>query len=271
MKPADILVVEDEARLRFFLRELLTREGHEVVTVESGESALIFLEDTEFDLALIDLKLRGMGGLEFLAALRRRAPDTVAIMLTGYASLETAVEALRHGACDYLFKPCKSDELCRSVGHALARRQELLRRRDWLRQYGGEREDFSAAASDEAGEATPSSSLEPSSDPPNSLTSGGLVVDRERHEIVLWGQRLDLSPTEFELLGYLYRASPRVVSAQELVREVQGYKNDIKEAHGIVRYHIYRMRRKVKASAGCVNLIRTVRGIGYAVNVDEVA
>ncbi|HRV96455.1 MAG TPA: response regulator, partial [Anaerolineae bacterium] len=110
--PARILVVDDEENIRSSLQEMLSLTGYNVIAVESGEAALKLIAGQEkFDLALIDIKLEGLTGIEVLAMLRRLTPETVVIILTANASLETAVEALRYGAHDYLFKPCKPTEL----------------------------------------------------------------------------------------------------------------------------------------------------------------
>ena len=119
-----ILIVDDEAAVRFFLEEALTRDGHQVVAVDSGEAALALIADQEYDLALLDLMMDEVGGMEVLTALSRRWPDTVVIVLTAHASLETAVEALRQGAHDYLFKPCETVELRESVRTGLLKRQQ---------------------------------------------------------------------------------------------------------------------------------------------------
>jgi DNA-binding response OmpR family regulator len=86
-----------------------------------------------------------------------------------------------------------------------------------------------------------------------------------RHVITLNGHLLELSPTEFDLLAYLISEAPRVVSAQELVREVQGHESEPWEARDIVRYHVYRIRRKMKAAAGRTDALCTVRGVGYTI------
>ncbi len=265
---AKVLVVDDEAGIRFFLEETLTRDGHQVATVESGEAALECIATQEFDLALIDLRLKGIGGMEVLTALRRQWPDTVVIMLTAYASLETAVEALRQGAHDYLFKPCKTVEIRESVRTGLLKRQQKLRQRDLVAQL-----ERSLTRSPEdihppvvrrppiPSPATP----EPVGEEARFLRHDGLIVDLMRHVITLDGHLLELSPTEFDLLAYLVSEAPRVVSPQELVREVQGYESEPWEARDMVRYHIYRIRRKVKATTGRTDLIQTVRGVGYTI------
>ena len=265
---ARILVVDDEVGVRFFLEEVLTRNGHQVVAVESGEAALECIATQEFDLALIDLMMKGIGGMEVLAALRRQSPDTGAIVLTAHASLETAVEALRQGAHDYLFKPCKTVELRESVRTGLLKRQRELRQRDLLGQL-----ERSLSSSLEEIRATvveqpvppPPAIAEPAAGQARFLERGGLIVDFMRHVITLDGHLLELSPTEFDLLAHLVSEAPRVISPQELVREVQGYESEPWEARDIVRYHVYRVRRKIKASTGRTDVIRTVRGVGYTI------
>lgn len=257
-----ILVVDDEAGIRFSLEEMLTRDGHRVVAVESGEAALGRIAGEHFDLALIDLKLKGIGGMEVLAALRRQSPDTAAIVLTAHASLETAVEALRQGAHDYLFKPCKTVELRESVHTGLRKRQRELRQRGLLRQL----ERYLNDSAEDTRASVPSDTTSgPVEEQARFLQRGGLIADLTRHVITLDGHLLELSPTEFELLAYLISEAPRVVPPQELVREAQGYECAPWEARDIVRYHVYRIRRKVKAATGPTDVIRTVRGVGYTI------
>ncbi len=126
---ADILVVDDDALVRSYLTKVLTHEGHKVLAVESGEAALACVADQEFDLTFIDLKMDGVGGMEVLAAVRQQWPETVAIVLTGHPTLETVFEAVRQGAYDYLFKPCRIAELRESVRKGLSQRQEALQQR----------------------------------------------------------------------------------------------------------------------------------------------
>jgi DNA-binding response OmpR family regulator len=265
---ASILVVDDEAGIRFFLKETLTRDGHQVTAVDSGEAALECIASQEFDLALIDLRLKGINGLEVLAALRQRSPETAAIVLTAHASLETAVEALRQGAHDYLFKPCKTVDLRESIRTGLLKRQRERRQRALLSQLEESLttnlEDIRTTAIKKT-TASPLTSLEPAAEGGRFLQRGGLIVDSMRHIITLDGHLLELSPTEFDLLAYLVSEAPRVVSPQELVREVQGYESEIWEARDIVRYHVYRIRRKTQAIAGRTDVVRTIRGVGYTI------
>lgn len=123
MAPAvKVLVVDDDPLVCKHLETVLTHEGYQVLAVDCGEDALAHIAAEQFDVALVDLKMPGIGGLEVLAELRRCSPDTVVIVLTGHATLETVFEALRQGAHDYLFKPCRAEELRASVREGLCRR-----------------------------------------------------------------------------------------------------------------------------------------------------
>jgi ActR/RegA family two-component response regulator len=123
---ATILVVDDEDTVRHTLHALLADAGYNVASVASGADALAILNSHEFDLVLTDLRLEDIDGLQILGAVQRRWPDTVTLMLTGYASLDSAVAALRAGAYDYLCKPCPVDEILATVARGLERRRLVL-------------------------------------------------------------------------------------------------------------------------------------------------
>ena len=264
-----ILIVDDETHIRFFLQEILSRDGHEVVTVESGEEAVEAFKEQSFDLALIDLNLGGMDGMAVLSELRHHSPDTVPIVLTAHASLETSVDALRQGAHDYLFKPCKTVELRESVRQGLIKRERERQQRELLSQLqnlaGALKEVYQQPHEDldPMPEIPETISIEETVTEGRFLQRAGLTVDFLRHVISLDDKLLELSPTEFNLLAYLASETPRVIPPQELVREVQGYESDQWEASETVRQHVHRIRQKIKSSTGKTNVIRTVRGVGY--------
>jgi DNA-binding response OmpR family regulator len=270
-----ILVVDDEAGIRFSLEEVLTGEGYEVLTAESGELALEKISEQKFDLVLIDLHLPNLNGMTVLSEIRKRSPETVVIVLTAHASLETAVEALRQGAHDYLFKPCKTTELRESVRRGLRNREKELQQRNILHQLEqhlthGLQNLRATIVEDATGLST--LSVEPPDQAKNPtenghfLKRGSLVVDFLRHAVTVDETLLELSPTEFNLLAYLVNEAPRVIPPQELVRKVQGYESEQWEASETVRYHIYRIRQKIKAVSKQPDVIRTVRGIGYTIS-----
>lgn len=121
-----VLVVDDEEPVRETLAAILSDEGYDVATAASGGDALVTLHASEFDLVLTDLRLDDFDGLRLLARVQQRWPNTVTIMLTGYASLDSAIEAMRFGAYDYLCKPCPPEELLATVARGLERRRLTL-------------------------------------------------------------------------------------------------------------------------------------------------
>ena len=118
-----ILVVDDEESVATTIEAILKLDGHDVLAVTSGEAAIRLLHERQFDVVLTDLRLADIDGIEILREVQRTSPETAAIMLTGYASLESAVAALRSGAYDYLMKPSDVDELRATVNRAIERRQ----------------------------------------------------------------------------------------------------------------------------------------------------
>jgi DNA-binding NtrC family response regulator len=106
-----IMVVDDEETICEALAAWFAKDGHRVDTANSGLQALERLEQKLFDVYLVDIKMPGMGGLEFLAKLKEKQPDASVIMITAHGSIQTAVEAMKRGASDYLCKPFDPDEL----------------------------------------------------------------------------------------------------------------------------------------------------------------
>src|SRR5512142_111352 len=112
-----ILVVDDEQSLRDFLAIMLKKEGHDVVTAENGTHALKAVQAEIFDLIISDVKMPGIDGIEVLKNVKEVSPETVVIMITAYATAETAVEAMKLGASDYIIKPFKVDELKMTISN----------------------------------------------------------------------------------------------------------------------------------------------------------
>src|SRR5947199_6104160 len=126
---AHILVVDDEGAIRYSISKTLQRVGYQVSAAASGEEALTMLEEQIFDVVLTDIRMPGLTGVELLAKIKEKAPDSIVILMTGYASLGTAVESLRLGAHDYLIKPSSSQDIRQSVARGLDRARDLQRRR----------------------------------------------------------------------------------------------------------------------------------------------
>jgi DNA-binding NtrC family response regulator len=119
MARKSILVVDDEKNQREILETILSGEGYDVTTASSGEAAMKFVESRRFDLVLTDLKMTGMSGLELLKELTNYDKSIIVILLTAHGSVDSAVDALRLGAFDYLQKPYDSEKLLDTVSRAL--------------------------------------------------------------------------------------------------------------------------------------------------------
>ncbi|QDU64878.1 Transcriptional regulatory protein ZraR [Planctomycetes bacterium Pan216] len=120
-----ILFADDEKPLRELMRLELPRLGHDVTVCDDGRCALDVIEKASFDVALLDIRMPGLSGIEVLKRIKEVAPETEVVLLTGHATVETAVESLRYHAFDYLTKPCKMAEL-EAVLHRVAEKRALL-------------------------------------------------------------------------------------------------------------------------------------------------
>jgi DNA-binding NtrC family response regulator len=132
-----ILIVDDELVVRDSLQKWFDSEGYDAGAVSSGREALFAVQQKQYDLALLDIKMPGMDGMELQKKLREVDSDLTVVIMTGYASVETAVEALKMGAYDYITKPIDPDELVHLVSNALGHKRykrELERLRDNLQE-----------------------------------------------------------------------------------------------------------------------------------------
>lgn len=127
-------MVDDESGPRDLLESALSEKGFQVKTAKSGEQACQLIDETSFDLVLTDLKMPGLSGIELLKKIRQRSPEIHVIIITGYASLRSAIDAIRGGAYDYLTKPFQVDELYVVVDNAIERIQLIRENNKLLNQ-----------------------------------------------------------------------------------------------------------------------------------------
>ncbi len=131
-----VMIIEDEETLRMSLERVLSREGYDVTGADSAETALDIIGENFYDLILVDVILPGITGIEFLKRVKERYPDQIIVIMTAFASLETAVESLRAGAYDYIIKPVMHEEIKQVVKNAMRQRtlqEENLRLKKMLR------------------------------------------------------------------------------------------------------------------------------------------
>ncbi|MGW8267289.1 MAG: response regulator, partial [Longimicrobiales bacterium] len=117
---ARLLIVDDEESIGDALRQVFEYEGHEVRVARDGPTALEMMEDVRPDLTFLDVKMPGMDGLEVLGRIRGEDPQALVIMISGHGTIDTAVEATRKGAFDFLEKPLDTDRLLVTLRNALA-------------------------------------------------------------------------------------------------------------------------------------------------------
>ena len=122
--PYRILIIEDEETLRESLKRVLIQEGYDVQAVGSAEAALPIIAEKWCDLIVTDIILPGQSGLECLKKCRQKNPDLIVVIMTAYATIESAVEAIRAGAYDYIVKPVDHYELKALIKKALAGRSD---------------------------------------------------------------------------------------------------------------------------------------------------
>ncbi len=218
-----ILTVDDKENVRTLIREYLTEEGFRVVTADNGQTALYVARQEKPDLILLDMMMPEMDGTSFIRAFRKES-DTPIIVLTAKLEESDKVLGLELGADDYITKPFSMRELLARV-HAVLRRV--------------------------SGAAKPSAALR----------VGEVSLDRETRAVVVSGDDVKLTPSEFELLAIMMAAPGRVFSRAALLEATQGLYFE-----GIARtidVHIRNLRAKIEPNPAEPRYIETVFGIGY--------
>jgi len=228
-----ILIIEDDALTSRALHEGLGASGYDCTACHSGEEGYKLLTKESFDAVVLDRMLPGRDGVEVVAALRRADIHVPVLMLTAMDEVAARVEGLDAGADDYLTKPFAFDEL-------LARLRSLLRSR------------------------------QPVAAKPLNLSVCGLKIDQIRRTARVGGEELILTPREFELLAWLARHAGRVVSRDELAREVWQETNRATPIDNVIDVHIARLRRKLEEN-GRPRVLHTLRGIGFKLAESESA
>jgi DNA-binding response OmpR family regulator len=218
-----ILVVEDDARIRFALRLALEEEGHQIVEAASGEDALVAFEREPAAVVLVDLMLPGMSGYDVCRELRRTS-DVPIIIVTARSDTHDVVAGLEVGADDYVTKPFVVKELAARIRSALrrARRPEMTRDR---------------------------------------FVFGDLELRPDAGEVWVDGTLAQLTKTEFRLLCELAAHSGLVLSREQLLERVWGY--DYFGDGRLVDAHVRRLRTKIENNPSDPRHLVTVRGLGY--------
>lgn len=254
-----ILIMDDEAPLRQTLARILQRAGHEVTTAESGEMGLSILANSTFDLVYMDIRMPGIGGLETLKAIHASQPNLPVLLFTAQPDMQSAVEALRLGAADYLLKPLQPEVLIERTRAALARLEKDRRRREIQSQIESLQVELKKLEADDA--TPPSAGV--SINENRFLSRGKLTLDLLARRVTVGGRAVNLPPTAFDFLLVLARHAPNVVDYQTLVAEAQGFQVEAREAQELVKWHIHHIRQAIEPDAQNPVYIINVRGAGY--------
>jgi len=233
LKPK-ILIVDDEKTLRHFLRLHLQEPNYHVTEAADGKTALKLIDHNRFDVALIDLHLEDMDGLEIMRHLRQTSPKTSVIILTGYASLDSAIEALRQGAHDYVTKPFDTLELLASVADGIARQ--------------------SAHPTQDTGDNS------------QVLEIRELKLNQSSRQVTRDGDPINLTPTEFDILATLMAQPDTAIDSISLIKAVRGYEATEADARAIARVHVHRLRHKVEVDPSNPQYVITVAGGRYLIS-----
>lgn len=224
------MIVDDDDLLRQMLAEYFRRLGFEVAEEENGPAALQAASNDKFDCFILDVAMPGMSGIDLLKKMRERGITTPALFLTAHDLLDEKVVGFQAGADDYLAKPFSPRELELRI-------EALLRRGQLTPETAGDGER---------------------------VEIGDLVVDKRRHEVSRAGQRVDLTPLEFQILELLASEPGRAWSRNDLLdrvwsTEYEGYQRNIDP-------HINRLRKKLENDPKNPHYVLTVRGVGYKLN-----
>ncbi|MCX7114186.1 MAG: response regulator transcription factor [Proteobacteria bacterium] len=219
-----VLLVEDDERIIDFLRRGLKAEGYAVEVARTGQEAMAFGMEGQFQAIILDLGLPDLNGRVICEQLRTKGIDTPILMLTARDTVQDKVIGLRAGADDYMTKPFAFEEL-------LARVEALMRRR------GGE----AAVESKE-------------------IRIADLVLNRETHEVRRAESLIELTPKEFALLEFFLRMQGKVLSRTRILEQIWGYSAD--PLTNVVDVYVRQLRRKIDDDHA-IKLLKTVRGFGY--------
>ncbi len=257
-----ILIVDDEASLRQTLARILQRAGFEVTTSTNGGEALSLLSQHSFDLVYLDIRMPDMNGLEVLQAIHAKFPDLPVILFTAQPDLNSAVEALRRGAMDYLLKPLKPQTIIDRTRSILANKQKERRKRELQRQIEGLQAELNAL--EKADLLQPDQTLlQTNISDDRFLRRGALTLDMHTHRVTMNDRAINLPPTSFDYLLVLARHTPNVVDYQTLVSEAQGYETDPHEAQELTKWHIHHIRQALEPDTRNPIYVINVRGTGY--------
>jgi len=260
-----ILIIDDEATLRHTLARIFQRAGFDVTTAANGQEGLALLAQHSFDMVYLDIRMPDMDGMEVLKTIHAKLPDTPVVLFTAQPDLNSAVEALRHGATDYLLKPLQPNDLIARTQTILARKEKERRKRQIELQIEALETELRALMSTDVQQEPGTIAV---SNDERLLVRGRLRLDLLAKRLKIDDQTISLPPATFDYLLVLLRHSPNVVDYQTLVAEAQGYQVEYREAQELVKWHIHHIRQAIESDELRARYLINVRGTGYRLVTD---
>lgn len=260
-----ILVVDDELTILAPIVRALELSGYRADGVASGKEALGALEKTPYDLMLLDMKMPEIDGIEVMHRARQLQPGLLIIVLTGHATLESAIAAVKSDAVDYLIKPASVHDITAAIAQALKKRNDQARPQRLLQTI------LDTLQQTEPSGESPFSPRQPAPSKQPILRVGRLHLDDEKRLLTIEEsptRAIELTDGEATVLTLLMKQPDRVLSCREITRAAWNYELEEWEAQALVRPYIFRLRQKVELIPSEPQLIRTVRGRGYLLSSD---
>ncbi len=256
-----ILLVDDELHLRETLSRILQHAGFEVSAAADAKDGLDLLEQFEFHLVYMDIRMPDMTGLEMLKLIHTRYPELPVILFTAQPDLNSALEALRGGAHDYLIKPLLPNVLVDRANSVFAEQNIEHRKREIIKQIDSLQGELRNLVPKESVNINFATRSVATSD--RYIKLGHLVLDLLTRNIAVNNHSVGISPTAFDYLVVLAKHSPNLVDYKTMAKEAQGYQVEAHEAQEIVKWHVYHIRQAIEPDPQNPKYLINVRGSGY--------
>jgi len=256
-----ILLIDDEAALRHTLARIFQRAGFDITTSASGQEGLALLSQQPFDLVYLDIRMPDMNGLEVLRAIHAKFPEMPVVLFTAQPDLSSALEALRHGATDYLLKPLQPQKVIDRTQSILAGREKERRKRVIQSQMETLQTELRSLENVEG--VQPETAPKELNTSERFLTRGKLTLDLHTRRLVIDKRTASLPPTSFDYLLILMQHAPNMVDYRTLVAEAQGYQAEFREAQQLAKWHIHHIRQAIEPDVHNPIFLVNVRGAGY--------
>ncbi|MCA9959617.1 MAG: response regulator transcription factor [Anaerolineales bacterium] len=247
-----ILIVDDERTTRTALAEAFGQRGYDVEVAAAGDEALSLIMAAHYDAVLLDMQMPGLTGDQLLLLVKEVAVETAFVVLTAYASADTAITALRSGAVDYLRKPSPLQTILQTVAQAVEKKKNARQQRQAAQLLAQIRETLAMTET-----AVPPATSSPANNP---CQVGNLRLDENSQSITYHNQPLDLTPVEYRLLKALMHQPDTVLAYADLSLLSHEIELEEEDARLLLRTHLYRLRQKIRLVAA--DPIQIIRGRG---------